>query len=195
VTALTFGNFLHAFAPIHIVSRSPHHHDPTMQITNHHGHAALRRGRYSEPGRNYLITSTTAQRQPLFDDPDIARVAARTLHEQRLWRNSELLAWVLMPDHVHLLVRLGDDESLSRLVARVKTIVARQARQVRATGLPFWSASFHDHALRHDEDLLAVARYIIANPVRAGLVRSALDWPFWDCAWLPHAASDLIEAP
>ena len=42
----------------------------------------------------------------------------------------------------------------------------------------------HDRALRRDEDLLAVARYIVANPLRAGLVRRVGDYPLWDAVWL-----------
>ena len=44
--------------------------------------------------------------------------------------------------------------------------------------------TFHDRALRREEDVKAVARYIIANPIRAGLVRRAGDYPHWDCVWL-----------
>ena len=42
----------------------------------------------------------------------------------------------------------------------------------------------YDHALRADEDVLAAARYIVANPLRAGLVGSIRDYPFWDAVWL-----------
>ena len=47
-----------------------------------------------------------------------------------------------------------------------------------------WARSFHDHALRRDENLLTVARYIVANPIRAGLVRRVGEYPFWNAVWL-----------
>jgi REP element-mobilizing transposase RayT len=47
-----------------------------------------------------------------------------------------------------------------------------------------WQKSFHDHALRKEEDLLAIARYIVANPLRAGLVKKIGDYPLWDAIWL-----------
>jgi hypothetical protein len=47
-----------------------------------------------------------------------------------------------------------------------------------------WQRGFHDRALRGDEDLPAVARYIVANPLRAGLVRSVRDYPHWYAKWV-----------
>src|SRR3989344_3545810 len=47
-----------------------------------------------------------------------------------------------------------------------------------------WQHGFHDRAIRRDEDLPAVARYIVANPLRAGLVEKIGDYPLWDAVWL-----------
>ena len=47
-----------------------------------------------------------------------------------------------------------------------------------------WQDGFHDHALRKEDDLIDVARYIVANPVRAGLVRKVGDYSLWDAKWL-----------
>ncbi len=47
-----------------------------------------------------------------------------------------------------------------------------------------WQKGFHDHAIREEEDLRAVARYVVANPVRAGLVQSVRDYPHWDARWV-----------
>lgn len=92
-----------------------------------------------------------------------------------------------MPDHLHVLVTLGHAESLSHLMARVKAVSARSALAVTHGAAPLWASAFHDHALRTDEHLAIAARYIIANPVRAGLVDHVGLWPFWDCAWSPDA--------
>jgi REP element-mobilizing transposase RayT len=47
-----------------------------------------------------------------------------------------------------------------------------------------WQPGYHDHAVRQDEDLRAMARYVVANPVRAGLVKDIGDYPHWDAVWL-----------
>ena len=147
------------------------------------GSAALRRGRCSEQGRIYLVTFTTHRRARLYDDWTCARAVARALHERRLWRDSILLCWVLMPDHWHGLVQLAGGDTLSTLIGRVKTVTARAARTGN-TSDPVWSSGYHDHALRRDEQCIAVARYIVANPVRAGLCDLVGEYPFWDAIWL-----------
>ena len=98
---------------------------------------------------------------------------------------SRTLAFVIMPDHVHWLFALGEAIDLSKLIDRFKAASARQVNRLRGTaGSPVWQRGYYDHALRRDEDVRAVARYIIANPVRAGLVASVRNYPLWDAAWL-----------
>lgn len=147
-------------------------------------HAALRRGRVSLPGQLYLLTTTTSQRQALFADFLVACTVARTFNDPCLLDDARLLAWVLMPDHVHWLVSLGERFSLDELVLRLKSASARRVNAIRNTKGAVWAPAYHDHALRTEEDVQAVARYIVANPVRAGLVKRAGDYPFWDAVWL-----------
>ncbi|WP_429199079.1 REP-associated tyrosine transposase [Luteibacter sp. W1I16] len=139
---------------------------------------SLRRGRFSEPGRTYLVTTTTASRIPLFLQHDAARSVARICHDPKTWPLSTCVAWVVMPDHWHGLVELGD-EPLSRAVARFKGRVSRSLGQAG-----MWQEGFHDCGLRRDGDLRRAARYLVANPVRAGLVDSVLDYPYWNTVWL-----------
>ena len=49
---------------------------------------------------------------------------------------------------------------------------------------PVWQRGFYDHAIRREENLRNVARYIVANPLRAGLVQQIGDYPLWDAIWL-----------
>ncbi|WP_278438542.1 REP-associated tyrosine transposase [Pseudomonas oryzihabitans] len=147
-------------------------------------HAALRRGRVSLPGQLYLLTTTTLQRQPLFADFPLACTAARTFNDPRLLGDAQLLAWVLMPDHVHWLVSLGERFSLEGMVLRLKSASSRRVNAARKSRGTVWAPAYHDHALRAEEDVQAVARYIVANPVRAGLVRRVGDYPFWNAVWL-----------
>lgn len=89
-----------------------------------------------------------------------------------------------------MLIELGAFTPLSRLVQRVKANTAHMANQAEHRSGKVWMPGFHDHALRCEESIAAVARYMIVNPVRAGLVRRAGDYPYWNCAWLEEGMAD-----
>jgi len=103
--------------------------------------------------------------------------------------DAQLLAWVLMPDHLHILIQLGEQHQLSQIMGGLKTQTAHQLNtHLNRTGL-VWGRAFHDHALRKDENIQQVARYIVANPLRAGLVEKIGDYPFWNAIWLDQTFS------
>ncbi|MGQ0621307.1 MAG: REP-associated tyrosine transposase [Panacagrimonas sp.] len=148
------------------------------------GHRALRKGRVSIPGQVYHVTTATADRHNWFTDLALARVVARALNAPELLGDSRTLCWLLMPDHLHWLVQLGELATLPQLVARVKQATASRINlRLQRLGAPVWAPSFHDHALRRDEDVETVARYIVGNPIRAGLCASEREYSHWDCAW------------
>lgn len=143
----------------------------------------LRKGRWSESGRIYLITTVAEQRKAAFADFWCARLlilelrAADALDWSRTW------AFVVMPDHLHWLIELREAD-MSRLVLRVKSRSAIEINRLLGRRGRIWQKGFHDHAIRKEEDLRAVARYVVANPVRAGLVQSVRDYPHWDARWI-----------
>jgi len=155
-----------------------------LTYPRHNGHAALRRGRSDVAQQIYHVTITTQARNPVFSNFEAAAAASRAFETPVFLGNATLLAWVLMPDHAHWLLQLGEGDSLATVVARLKSASARHANLALRRRGNVWSRAFHDHALRHDEDVLATARYIIANPLRAGLVDQIGDYPFWNTIWL-----------
>ena len=145
--------------------------------------ALLRKGRFSEPGCIYLVTTVTRDRVPHFYDFHIGRLVVDTLRAET--SRAHTLAYALMPDHLHWLVQqLNSDHTLSRVVADVKSVSSRRINAALGRKGSVWQQGFHDHALRDDEDIPATARYIVANPLRAGLVKSLRDYPLWDAIWL-----------
>lgn len=92
-----------------------------------HGYHQLRVGRHSLCGQLYLLTTVTHQRKPYFADINLARLAARSLSLAEHWLASRCLCWVLMPDHWHGLVELGDGANLSATMQHVKGVTARVA--------------------------------------------------------------------
>jgi putative transposase len=148
------------------------------------GHEALRRCRVSLPGHLYHVTTSTRHREPVFAAFHAARVAARQLNNPALLRDSRLMAWVLMPDHLHVLIQLGESDALPAIVARMKSGIAREVNRVCGRTQSLWQVAYFDHLLRAEESVEAVSRYIIENPVRAGLVERVEDYPHWDAYWL-----------
>ena len=147
-----------------------------------HGHH-LRRGRFSQAGQIYSVTSITEQRRLLFGDWRIGRLVVDEFKRTQAQGLTSSLAWVIMPDHFHWLfeVRSG---SLDRILKQVKARSAIRINKVLKRDGRVWQKGFHERAIRDHEDLRTVARYIIANPLRAGLVRRVGDYPLWDAAWL-----------
>jgi putative transposase len=147
------------------------------------GRRALRWGRYSQRFSIYLVTVVTNQRIPWFRNPALARLVCRNMGHPACLLDARNLCWVVMPDHVHLLLELGEG-GLSVVLKRFKSRTAVLLNRAIGREGRFWEPGFHDHALRREEDLLSVARYIVANPLRAGLVRRLGDYPYWNAVWL-----------
>jgi REP element-mobilizing transposase RayT len=121
-----------------------------MEHNKPHAHR-LRMGRHSQPGQVYMITVVTAGRQRFFDDFSAARVLIGHLKKNHL-RRASTLAYVLMPDHLHWLMQLMSDAPLSQTVRAVKSLTTLQLEH------PMWQRGYHDHAVRNDDDLKAMAR-------------------------------------
>ncbi|RMR13342.1 REP-associated tyrosine transposase [Pseudomonas syringae group genomosp. 3] len=143
----------------------------------------LRIGRISGTGQIYLVTAKTFERNPVFSDWRMGRLLVDELRQVQERQLANSLAWVVMPDHIHWLLQLNS-HSLSRIVQRVKSKSAIAINKAKGCSGPFWQSGFHDINVRSEDSLVGFARYIVANPVRAGLVKSVRDYPLWDAVWL-----------
>lgn len=138
-------------------------------------------------GQAVFITLGTLFRRPVFLDPEAARAVARVQSDPRIWGRSRCLAWVLMPDRWQGLVLMSEGDSLDPLVRRFKGITANAVdARFRINGW-LWGKGYNQRELQREQDLVAVARHLVANPVRAGLARSVGAYPYWDAVWLQVA--------
>lgn len=147
-----------------------------------HAHR-LRTGRYPEPGRSYLLTTVVQDRNPLFSDWRLGRLLVQELRRAEDESLVVSLAWVVMPDHLHWLIELIDG-SLETLMRRVKSRSTLAINAANGRSGQLWQRGYHDHAVRREEDFKALARYVVANPLRVGLVGHIGDYPLWDAIWL-----------
>ena len=93
------------------------------------------------------------------------------------------MAWVVMPDHLHWLFQLKEG-TLARTIGSTKSRSALAINRATNNQGALWQSGYHDRAVRDGEDLRNIARYIVANPLRAGLVNNIGDYPLWDASWL-----------
>lgn len=147
-----------------------------MDIKTPHG-KDLRKGRVSIPSQIYSITTVTQSREPIFSDFCAARTLIRILKAHEEANDAKTLCFVVMPDHLHWLMELQHRKSLSQNIQSVKSQTSK------SPGKSIWLRGFHDRAIRRDDDIVAIARYIVSNPIRAGLVRHVSDYPHWDAIW------------
>jgi putative transposase len=127
--------------------------------------------------RAYFLTLCTRDRIPHFRSHRIARWLLDSLQQIAAQQSFTLRAYCLMPDHLHVL--LQGDSSSSDLLSFVKTFKHKTTFYFRVkTGKTLWQITFFDHILRTAEDLSRTAEYILLNPVRAGLVQRAKDYPY-----------------
>ena len=109
--------------------------------------------------------------------PELARIVQDRLlkgHDQ----DYKLIAWCIMPNHVHVLIKQVENSSLGEIVKHWKGSSAHQINHALERAGPFWAEDYFDRVIRDEEHFWNAISYIHKNPVRAGLVKEPTDWPF-----------------
>ncbi len=122
----------------------------------------------------YSITICTRNRVALFASEAIGHEVANCLEDQAEHSGYRLIAYCIMPDHIHILTGPSPQDRampLPLFVRQFKSAATYRLGKLGFTEL-VWQRSFYDHILRKDEDLAQVANYILTNPVRKGLVQA-----------------------
>jgi putative transposase len=125
----------------------------------------------------YFLTICTLDRVEAFRDASVVASTMLQFRRTAACEKFELLAYCLMPDHVHFLVGGLSEASEFKTFAKMAKQRSGSAYK-RVKGRHLWQEGYYDRVLRADENLTKVARYITENPVRAGLVASPRDYPF-----------------
>jgi len=142
---------------------------------------------YPTPGHAFVAADRALHRDrsgPLWlKEPGIARVVVEAIIAGERERGFyELSAWVVMPNHVHLLIL--PKVAMAEITRWLKGSTARRANQLLGrTGLPFWQDESHDHWVRNTKEFIRIFSYIEENPVSAGLVGSVECWPWSSAGW------------
>jgi len=147
---------------------------------------------------------------PVLSNALFRGIVVDSIDQARIAFGFRLLAYVVMPDHVHLVIIPRIDSNVGHLVGEIKRISARgvhAALKGRESDLPgklmvvrngrtrfaLWQRRCYDHSCRTDESIWEKVTYCHQNPVRRGLVDDPTDWPWSSCRWYQAYSGPLPE--
>jgi putative transposase len=125
----------------------------------------------------YFVTCCTFRRRPLLATKDVHATFVEFGQRAQLDVGVAVGRYVILPDHLHFFVAIPEDDSLGKWVGSLKRALGRRT-QLEDSSNPIWQRGFFDHVLRNEESYSEKWQYVYENPVRAGLVEKASDWPY-----------------
>ena len=132
----------------------------------------------TSPGSTYFVTTKTWQNMPVFQVLEVARIAIDKLLEYREKGNYSLHEFVIMPNHLHLILTPADSISLEKAMQLIKGGASHEIRRARSNKMQIWQSGFHESRIRDAMEYRAKSDYIRFNPVVAKLVERPEDWLF-----------------
>jgi putative DNA methylase len=112
---------------------------------------------------------------------------AQTIEQNLLYFDRKryiLHAWVIMPNHVHILLTPGQDATLSCIIHSWKSYTAKRANSILGRQTAFWQREYFDRRIRNENHFIDAITYIHNNPVKAGLCESPAEWQFSSARFL-----------
>jgi putative transposase len=127
--------------------------------------------RYQQEGDDHFITFSCHDRKPYLTTPSARDTFLKSLESARKKYNFQVLGYVIMPEHVHLLVSESREKPLATALQAIKLSVSKLSTQH-----PFWLTRYYDFNVFTHNKLIEKLRYMHMNPVARGLVSAPEDW-------------------
>ena len=134
--------------------------------------------RYPNEGFPYLVTTNVKNRQPLFAERFCCQIVIDGIRFLRTSLGHRVHAYVLMPDHMHLVVTPRESGSASQIMHSLKLHTAREIGVFLGSKGGIWQARFYERALRTPKDVEEAIVYVHDNPIKAGLTYRPEDY-YW----------------
>ena len=138
--------------------------------------------RLQQTGHSHFITFTCYRRMEHLTSSHACSAVLRALENTRKRYELRVYGFVLMPEHVHLLLSEPERASLARAMQSLKSASARMARDKPTEGMagraPFWQVRYYDRYMRDYDEFSEKLRYIHRNPLKRGLCSSPEQWPW-----------------
>lgn len=133
---------------------------------------------YFEENGCYFVTTTTEGRERVFANQDHAFILWNVINNVRARQGFRLLAFVIMPEHLHLLLMPGPNGPPSLTMREIKKGSARLINKRQGREGKVWMNEYYEYTIRDEKDLLEKVNYIHNNPVKRGLVQEPENYPF-----------------
>jgi putative transposase len=143
----------------------------------------LKPGRLISPPGTYFVTFSTWHRRRLFVVENYARLFLQTLYRYRREGRYQLHAFVLMPEHVHLLLTPDHNVTIEHAVQLIKGGYSHALGGILGRRREIWQRGFTDHRIRDEQDFLHHLNYIHRNPVERKLVNDSHEYRY--CSAFP----------
>jgi putative transposase len=129
-------------------------------------------------GWTYFVTTNAFQSANVLQVYEVATIVIGKLLEYRDKGNYLLHEFVVMPNHLHILITPSDTTTLERCMQLIKGGSSHEIHRIRGGGMPVWQSSFHDARVKNWNDYRIKVDYIRFNPVTAKLVARPEEWRF-----------------
>ena len=127
-------------------------------------------------GCTYFVTTKTWENRSLFQVTETADIVIEVLLRHKAAGAYLLHEFVLMPDHLHLLLTPGQNTTLEKAMQLIKGGSSYEIHRRREQRMEIWQPGFQDWTIRNEQDFLSKAEYIRMNPVAANLVAKPEEW-------------------
>jgi putative transposase len=145
--------------------------------------------RYHQSGQTHFITFSCYHRVARLKNERVCTAFLESLERMRQQYEFCVYGYVLMPEHVHLLISEPVIGTIARVIQALKISVVRNTS---GTGT-LWQKRYYDHNVRNYKSFMEKLRYIHRNPVKRGLCKASVDWKWSSCKHYATAESGLVE--
>lgn len=152
--------------------------------------------RFHQSGQSHFVTFSCYHRHPKLNNPEACRIFLEALEAARARFAMRVYGYVLMPEHVHLLLSEPESGTLAEAIHFVKLT---SAKRLASRCLPtadegrFWQARCYDRNVRDHREFVVKLRYLHRNPVKRGLCRTAEQWPWSSFQHYVTGVSGIVE--
>jgi REP-associated tyrosine transposase len=134
--------------------------------------------RFQQSAQSHFITFSCYHRMPKLTEPAVCRILLEALESARKRFGIRIFGYVLMPEHVHLLVSEPESAPLAGAIRFMKLTSAKQIHAQAHFDGPFWQTRYYDRNIRGYDEFVLKLRYLHRNPTKRGLCASPEQWPW-----------------